>query len=271
MRRLRSTGSLVALVVLTVIVAFPLYYAVAGSLMTYQDLTRFPPALLPTGFNTTSFIDVFGSIPLARQYLNSLVVCAVVVGSVTATSVLAGYAFVFMTFPFKKLAFGLFLATMMVPAESTILPNYLHIADWGLINTFPGLFVPYLASGFGIFLMRQFFLTFPKELWEAARAEGCSHLKFVISILVPLSKPALGTLAIYVFIATYNQYFWPLLVTNTPTMQTLQIGLAQLSSVDQRTPNIILAGVVLAVLPMLVMIYAFQRQIVWGLTAGAVK
>lgn len=271
MSRVRAVGITSGLVGLTAIVVFPLYYAIAGSLMDYRDLTKFPPSVLPTGVIVSAYRDVFDSVPLDREYLNSIVVAGTVVLAVLVTSVLAAYAFVFITFPFKRTIFALTLATLMVPPESTILANYLSISDWGLINTYPGLFLPFLANGFGIFLMRQFFMVFPRELFEAARVEGCSHLRFVVSILVPLSRPAIGTLAIYIFIVTYNQYFWPLLVTNTPEMQTLQIGLAQLNSVDERSPNVILAGVVLAVVPMLIMIYAFQRHIVRGLTTGAVK
>ncbi|WP_420111518.1 carbohydrate ABC transporter permease [Pseudactinotalea sp.] len=271
MTRARRAGTILGLTLLAAVVVFPLYYAIAGSVMEYRDLTRFPPALFPSGFNPASYLQVFESIPLARQYLNSLIVAGTVVLAVLVTSILAAYAFTFLEFPFKKAVFALTLATLMVPAEATILPNYLAVSSWGLINTYPGLFLPFLASGFGIFLMRQFCLTFPRELYDAARVEGCSHLWFVSAILVPLSRPAMGTLAIYTFIVTYNQYFWPLLVTNTPRMQTLQIGLSQLSSVDERTPNVILAGVVLAVLPMLLILYVFQRQIVRGLTSGAVK
>lgn len=271
MNRLRGIGALAGLTALTAVVIFPLYYAIAGSVMNYQDLTKFPPALFPTGVQLESYSAVFRSIPLGNQYLNSLIVACTVVLCVLVTSIFAGYAFTFLEFPYKRAVFGLTLATLMVPAEATILPNYLTISGWGLINTYPGLFLPFLASGFGIFLMRQFFLTFPRELFEAAQMEGSGHVRFIVSILVPLSKPALSTLAIYTFIVTYNQYFWPLLVTNTPKMQTLQIGLSQLSSVDERTPNVVLAGVVLAVLPMLVIVYTFQRQIVRGLTQGAVK
>ncbi|GAA0715902.1 carbohydrate ABC transporter permease [Dactylosporangium roseum] len=269
--RLRSAGTIAGLVVLVAIVIFPLYYAVAGSLMSREDLTRFPPALFPTGLHVSSFGNVLNAVPLARQYGNSILVSLVVVLGVLVTSVLSGYVFAFLHFPFKRLAFGMFLATMMVPAESMIIPNYLTMADWGLVNTFPALFLPFLAAGFGTFLMRQFFLSFPKEVYEAAKVEGCGHLRFLWKILVPLSRPAIGTLAIHSFISSYNHYFWPLLVTSTPKMQTLQIGLAQLNAVEERAPDVIFAGVVLAIIPMLVMIYMFQRHIVRGLTAGAVR
>jgi sn-glycerol 3-phosphate transport system permease protein len=160
---------------------------------------------------------------------------------------------------------------MMIPVESLIIPKYLLIADFGWIDSYPGLIVPFVATGFGTFLMRQFFLTFPVELREAARLDGCGHLRFIWSILVPLSRHALGVLAVYSFIAAYNQFFWPLLVTNTPDMQTLQIGLASLDTAEARAPSLIFAGVVVAIAPMLVLFYLFQRNIVRGLTAGAVK
>ncbi|MEV0732684.1 carbohydrate ABC transporter permease [Polymorphospora sp. NPDC050346] len=271
MSKLRTFGTLAGLSLLLAIVVFPLYYTVAGAFMSQAELTRFPPALFPGGLNWGSFSGVVESVPLVRQYGNSILVSLCVVAGVVTTSVLSGYIFAFVEFPFRRVAFGMFLATMMVPAEATIIPNYLTMADWGLVNTFPALIVPFLATGFGTFLMRQFFLTFPKEIHEAAKVEGCGHLRFVLQILVPLSRPAIGTLAIYSFIGTYNQYFWPLLIANTPEMQTLQIGLAQLNSLEERSPNLIFAGVTLAIIPMLIMIYAFQRNIVRGLTAGAVR
>lgn len=271
MIRLRRAGTVAGLLLLVAVVVFPLYYALIGSVMNRADLTRFPPALFPTSVQLGSFGLVLDAVPLARQYGNSILVSLVVVLGVLVTSVLAGYAFAFLHFPFKRLAFGMFMATMMVPAESMIIPNYLTMAEWGLINTFPALFLPFLAAGFGTFLMRQFFLSFPREVYEAAKVEGCGHLRFLWRILIPLSRPAIGTLAIHSFISSYNHYFWPLLVTSTPKMQTLQIGLAQLNSVEERAPDVIFAGVVLAIIPMLVMIYVFQRHIVRGLTAGAVR
>lgn len=270
-RLLRRAGVYAGLTALVIIIIFPLYYAVAGAVMGRDALTRFPPGLVPTSLHLSSFGDVLHAVPLAREYANTIVVSLTVVAGVVVTSVLSGYAFAFLHFPGRRLAFALFLSTMMVPAEAMIIPNYLTIANWGLIDTFPALFLPFLAAGFGTFLMRQFFLSFPVEIYEAAKVEGCGHLRFLWRILVPLSRPAIGTLAVYSFITSYNHYFWPLLVTSKPKMQTLQIGLAQLDAVEERAPDLLFAGVVLAIIPMLVMIYAFQRHIVRGLTTGAVK
>lgn len=267
----RKIAIYVALVLCVAVLLFPLYYTVAGALMSQSELATFPPHLYPHHLNAKSFHDVFQVIPLLRQYGNSLLVALVVVVGQVITAVLSAYAFAFLRMPARGFVFGVFLSTMMVPGEAIIIPNYLTMAHLHVLNSYWALILPFLSLGFGTFLLRQFFLSFPADIREAALIDGAGHLRFLFRILVPLSKPAIGTLAVYVFIATYNQYFWPLLVTRTPQMQTLQIGVSQLQSVDIANPNIVLAGVVLAVLPTLLLIYAFQRNIVRGLTAGAVR
>lgn len=271
MSRGRKVLIYAALVVCTAILLFPLYYTLAGSFMSQSEFASSPPHLFPHHFRLSSFHDVFNVIPLLRQYGNSLLVALVVVAGQIVTAVLSAYAFAFLRMPARGFIFGVFLSTMMIPGEAIIIPNYLTMAHLQALNTYWSLILPYLALGFGTFLLRQFFLGFPPDIREAAMLDGAGHLRFMFKILMPLSKPAIGTLAVYVFIATYNQYFWPLLVTRTPQMQTLQIGVSQLQSVDIANPNIVLAGVVLAVLPTLLLIYAFQRTIVRGLTAGAVR
>jgi sn-glycerol 3-phosphate transport system permease protein len=174
--------------------------------------------------------------------------------------------------PMRNLIFGIFLATMMVPWEAIIIPNYLTMAQYHLINSYPALILPFLAAGFGTFLLRQFFLSFPKDLYEAALIDGSGHLRFLWSILLPLSRPALAALAIWSFLSAWNQFLWPLLVVNRDEMQTLQIGISRLQDVEAGTsPNFILAGTVLALVPTLLLIYFGQRHIVRGLTAGALR
>ena len=275
MRAKRALGRLLTYAVLlavTFVLLFPLLYAISGSLMTAQELSRYPPALLASGPRLNSFADVLGAIPLGRQYLNSAIVAIAVTLGQLATSTLSAYAFAFLRFPLRNAVFGVFLATMMIPWEAVIIPNYLFMAQNGLINTYPALILPFLAAGFGTFLLRQFFLTFPRDLYEAALVDGCGHLRFLWTILVPLSRPALASLGIYAFLQTWNQYFWPLLVTKTSVMQTLQIGISSLRDTEAATaPNYILAGVVLALVPTLLLIYLGQRHIVRGLTAGALR
>lgn len=271
MRAAQKVAFYTLLVICVAILLFPLYYTVAGALMSQQELATFPPHLYPHHIVLKNFSDAFRVIPLARQYGNSLLVALVVVFGQVVTAVLSAYAFAFLRMPFRGFVFAVFLVTMMVPGEAIIIPNYLTIAHLHALNTYWALILPYLSLGFGTFLLRQFFLSFPPDIREAALLDGAGHLRFMYRILVPLSKPAIGTLAVYVFISTYNQYFWPLLVTRTPEMQTLQIGVSQLQSADIANPNIVLAGVTLALIPTLALIYAFQRNIVRGLTAGAVR
>lgn len=271
-RAIGRSFTYLVLAAVTFVLLFPLLYAISGSLMSAQDLSRYPPALLPSTPRLSSFADVLRAIPLARQYLNSAVVSIAVMLGQLVTATLAAYAFGFLRFPLRNLAFAVFLATLMIPWEAVIIPNYLFMAGNGLLNTYPALILPFLATGFGTFLLRQFFLTFPRDLFEAALVDGCGHLRFLWTILVPLSRPALASLGIYAFLQTWNQYFWPLLVTKTSTMQTLQIGISSLRDTEAATaPNFILAGVVLALIPTLFLIYLGQRYIVRGLTSGALR
>lgn len=262
----------VVLVVVAFVLVFPLLYAISGSMMTAKELVHYPPTLIPATPRLGAYGEVLHVIPLARQLLNSAVVSIAVMLGQLITAVLSAYAFAFLRVPFRNAAFGIFLATMFIPWEAIILPNYLFMADHGLIDTYPALILPFLAAGFGTFLLRQFFLAFPRDLHEAALVDGCGHLRFLWTILVPLSRPALATLAIYVFLQTWNQYFWPLLVTKSSVMQTLQIGIRSLRDIEQATPpNLLFAGVVLALIPTLALIYIGQRHIVRGLTSGALR
>lgn len=160
---------------------------------------------------------------------------------------------------------------MMIPGESTIIPNYLTMRSLGWIDTFRGLTVPFMATAFGTFLLRQYFLTLPKELFDAARIDGCGRFRFLWSIVLPMARPALGTLGVYAFITTWNQYLWPLLMTNSTSMRTVQIGIGMLQFQDATTWNVVMAGVVIILLPSLLTIVLGQKQLVKGLTTGAVK
>ena len=260
------------LAVLAFVLLFPLLYAISGSLMTAREISTYPPAFLPSQPRLNNFADVLQALPIPRQYLNSLIVAACVMVGQLATSILSAYAFAFLRMPFRNLIFGIFLATMMVPWEAVIIPNYLTMAQYHLINSYPALILPFLAAGFGTFLLRQFFLSFPKDLYEAVLLDGGGHLRFLWSILLPLSRPALAALAIWSFLSAWNQFLWPLLVINRDEMQTLQIGISRLQDVEAGTaPNFILAGTVLALVPTLLLIYFGQRHIVRGLTAGALR
>ena len=167
--------------------------------------------------------------------------------------------------------FILILATMMVPGEATIIANYLTISSWGWRDTYQALIMPFLTSAMGIFLLRQNYLTFAKELHEAARLDGCSNALFLASIVMPLSRPALGALGAYVFLHTWNQYMWPLLVTDTAAHRTVQIGISMLYDIDAEALGLMMAGVVIVIVPSLSIFIFMQKQLINGLMAGAVK
>ena len=260
------------LAVLAFVMLFPLLYAISGSLMSAREISTYPPAFLPSQPRLSNFVDVLNALPIPRQYLNSLIVATCVMVGQLVTSIFSAYAFAFLRMPFRNLIFAIFLATMMVPWEAIIIPNYLTMSQYHLINSYPALILPFLAAGFGTFLLRQFFLSFPKDLYEAVLLDGGGHLRFLWSILLPLSRPALAALAIWSFLSAWNQFLWPLLVINRDEMQTLQIGISRLQDVEAGTaPNFILAGTVLALVPTLLLIYFGQRHIVRGLTAGALR
>lgn len=260
------------LIALALLVVFPVYYSFAGSLMRQQDIASYPPALWPRhGITWNNLITASRIIPLAHQYVNSLGSTLVITVAQVATSTLVAFALVILKVKGRHIWFVLFLATMMIPGESVIIPNYLTISSLGLRNTFLALVLPFLASGFGVFMMYSFMQQFPMDLVEAARLDGASNLRLLWSIVLPLSRPAIASLGIYTFLTHWNAFFWPLLVTETPEMQTIQIGITQLQSPDEFNPGLVLAGAVLAVVPTLLIVVFGQRQIVRGLTAGATK
>lgn len=277
-RRRISAGKIVvyAVLILALIpVIFPIYYAFVGSVMPGGDLASSPPRIFPSGFHWSNVTGVFDSIPLGRQYLNSVVQAGIITIAQLITSIFAAYAFALMPMWGRRYVFGAFMATLMVPAESIIIPNYLHIGDWHLLSSsfgvVIGLVLPFLANMFGTFLLRQAFLQFPTELRDAATMDGCGHLRFLWRILVPLARPSIAAAGVYIFLTAWNQYFWPLLVTRSASQQTLQIGITQLRNAEVGDLGLVVAGAALSVIPTLLIVIFGQRYIVRGLTAGAVR
>ncbi len=177
--------------------------------------------------------------------------------------------------PYLTSAMGIFfaivMATMMVPGEATIISNYLTVGNLGMLDTYGVLIVPYLTSAMGIFLFRQFYMTFPISLYESAKLDGCNNLKFIIKILLPLTKSAIGAMGVYTFINAWNMYMWPLLVTGSDKMRTVQIGISMLDSVDSQSITLMIAGVVIVIIPSISIFILGQKQLIRGMFSGAVK
>ncbi|MCZ8515140.1 carbohydrate ABC transporter permease [Paenibacillus filicis] len=269
--RLQNTAVYALLTLAALLMLYPLLFTVSSSFMTSAESATFPPKLLPGGLHWHNYLDVTRTIPVFKFIGNSFLVSASIMVGQLLTASLAAYAFAFLRFRGKSLLFALFLSTMMIPWEVTVIPNYLTVKSWGWLDSYQALIAPFLASAFGTFLLRQFFLQLPYELFEAARIDGCGHVRSFVQFVLPLARPALGTLAVYSFLTHWNMYLWPLLVTNSPAMRTVQIGIGMLQFEENTSWNLVMAGIVTVLLPSLILLVLGLKQLVRGMTAGAVK
>lgn len=250
---------------------FPLLYAVSIAFMPSSELFNMDLNLLPKQPTLENFASALSKMPLGRFILNSFIVSLAITGGQIISCSLAAFAFSFLDFKGKDGLFMLIMATMMIPGEATIISNYLTVSSWQWLESYKVLIVPYLTSAMGIFLFRQFYQSFPISLYEAASMDGCSNLRFIVTILLPLSKPAIGAMAVYTFINAWNMFMWPLLVTSSEKMRTVQIGISMLDSVDSKSLTMMIAGVVLIILPSISIFILGQKQLIKGMFNGAVK
>jgi sn-glycerol 3-phosphate transport system permease protein len=258
------------LVISALLMFYPVLYAISASLMSTKEI--FAGALFPENPTLENYSRAIERVPILRFLMNSFIVSfSVMIGQLIICS-LAAYAFVFIPFKGRNFVFFIVLSTMLIPWEATIIPNYLTILRLDWIDTYQGLTVPFFALAFGIFLLRQHFLTIPKELHESAQMDGCTRFRFYISFVIPLSKTSLSALGIYGFLTTWNMYLWPLLVTNTENVRTVQIGLKMMVAQEASTAwNMVMAGAVLILLPTLLLLFFGLKYIRKGLLAGALK
>lgn len=261
-------GRLCLNVPFVVVIMMPLLYTLMMSVKPSSEIyTRF----FPSQVDFVSYSHVFTKTAISRHILNSFIVSIAVTVGQMATCSMAAFAFSFLEFRGKNFLFLCILATMMVPWEATIVAHYLTVSAWGWRDTYRVLIVPYICSAMGVFLLRQNYLTFAKELHEAAKLDGCNNWRFLLTIVIPLARPALGALGAYVFLNTWNQYFWPLLVTDSDRVRTVQIGISQLYDIDSEQLGLMMAGVVVVIIPSLSIFVFMQKQLINGLMAGAVK
>lgn len=270
-RRARLIVRYVLLTVGAFFVLFPLYMTVVNSLLAPALLDRQPPLMFPVHPVWSTYSRAWAEGHLGIYLRNSVTQTSIIVIGQLVTSILAAYAFVFLRFPLRRVLFVVFLSTMMIPFEVTMITNLDTIDTLGWYNTFQGLTVPFLATGFGTFLLRQAFLQIPNDLKEAAALDGYGHWRFLTRVAVPLARPVIAALAVFSFLSAWNQYLWPLLVTgDNNNVRTVQIGLKALQGAQIQNFDVTLAGAVIAVGPLLVLLVIFQKQLVRSLT-GAVK
>ena len=262
------------LVLGVLVVAFPIYVTFVGSTHTLQDVVRAPMPLWPGDRLWDNYRDVVvggvanaGGTPVGRMMLNSLVMALAIALGKIAISLLSAFAIVYFRFPLRMLCFWTIFITLMLPVEVRILPTYEITADLGLLNSYTGLTLPLIASATATFLFRQFFMTVPGELAEAARIDGAGPLKFFRDILLPLSRTNIAALFVILFIYGWNQYLWPLLITTDASMTTIVIGINRMLAVAdaQAQWQLIMATTMLAMIPPVVVVVLMQRWFVKGL------
>jgi multiple sugar transport system permease protein len=250
---------------------FPLLWMVSVSFMPPGASSTLPTPVLPTSFTLDNYRNLFGSIGMGRYVLNSLGIA--LLGTVISVTfnVMAGYAFAKLRFRGRDAIFATLLGALVIPGQVAMLPLFLMLKPLGLINTYAGAVVPLMASVFGIFLVRQFARGIPDDLLEAARIDGASEFRIFLTIIVPVLKPVLATLAIFSFLGSWNDFMWPLIVLTDDVRHTLPVALAGLSREHVQDNELMMAGSVVTVMPVLIVFLALQRQYMAGLMAGSVK
>jgi ABC-type glycerol-3-phosphate transport system permease component len=258
---------------LGLLIAMPILIAFFTSFKPPAQVVTFPPSLFPSEWTVANYVAAWEQTPFGRYLMNSLIQSGVITAAQVITSILAAYAFSVLVFPGRNFFFYLVLGSLMVPFELTFIPNFQLVSGWGLANTYAGLTVPFVASAFGVFMLRQFFLTVPKDFHDAARIDGANNWRYLWRILVPLSKGSIGAFAIFAFLNAWNQYLWPLIITNEDTMRTLQIGIRFFMNTLERGADWgpVMAGSMIALGPALLAFLVAQKQLVQGVAMTGLK
>jgi ABC-type glycerol-3-phosphate transport system permease component len=255
------------------LVAMPIFIAIFASFKLPADITNYPPTILPEEWTVENYVTAWTSTPFGRFFLNSVVQTGIIVVANILFSILAAYAFSFLHFPGRDILFYLVVGSLMIPFQLTFIPNFVLVTEWGWANTFQGLTAPFLASAFGVFMLRQFFLSVPKDLHDSARIDGASNWRFLWQILVPISKGSISAFGIFSFLGAWSQYLWPLIITSEENWRTIQIGLRFFLFDQERGADwgAIMASAVIALIPTLLVFLIAQRQLVKGIAMTGLK
>lgn len=259
------------LVAISIVALFPFYWMVVSSFKPVGQLFTVPLQVVPRSVTLASYTKLFASTPFVRWYLNSIIVTVLYTGLAIFFSTLAGFGFAKYEFRGRKLLLFIVLASMMIPLHSVAIPLFMLLVRIQWVNTYQGVIIPFSASAFGIFYITQYMRSIPSELLDAGRIDGCSELGLYGRIMLPLIKPAIGVLAIYFSMVSWNWFLWPLVVMRDQSMFTLNVGLATLISDYRQRYDELMAGSVLSAVPIIALFLLMQRSFISGLTAGAVK
>lgn len=267
--------SYAAMAIVVILIMVPILWMLSGSLKTNQQIMTLPPQWLPTNPQWHNYRDAWNSAPFGRFYLNTAITTLAGTTLELTNAALTAYAFAFLRFPFKNVLLILLLAALMVPEQVTIIPNYLTVSsifghNW--INTYQGIVIPGASVAVGTFLFRQAFMSLPKEVLDAARVDGAGHLRLLWQVVLPMAKPVLITFGLISLVAKWNDYLWPLIVTNQDQMRTLSVGISYLYNPESVTRwGPLLAGTFFVIAPLILIYIWTQKHIIDGITAGATK
>jgi len=271
-RRLLPSIALHALLVLGAIVTIiPLAWMISASLMPQGEATAFPPRLVPSRVTLDHYRSLFTNLNLGRAFLNSIIVAIVATFASLLLNSMAGYAFAKLRFRGRDRIFALLVAALAIPAQVAMLPLFLLLKSLGLVNTYAGVLVPYIATIYAVFLVRQFMLSIPDDLLAAARIDGASEWRIYWSIVLPVARPVLATLAIFTFMSAWNDFMWPLIILSDADKYTMPVAVANLSGEHFPDLELMMASAVLTIIPVLSLFFVLQKQYIAGMMAGSVK
>ena len=261
-----------ALIVASLVIGLPFLWMLSTAIKSPAEVHLFPPVWWPERIRWDNFATAWKSAPFGRFYFNSIITASTGVFLEVSIAALSAYAFARIKFRYREALFMVLLAAMMIPGQVALIPNYVVLKHLGWINTYQGIVIPHVSSVFGAFLLRQYFLTIPESLYDAAEIDGLGHVRILFHIALPLARPVVGTLTLYLFISKWNSYLWPLIITNTQNMRTLPVGLAMLRQAEYEIgPEHLMAASIFVLVPVLVIFFIAQKQLIEGIASGAVK
>lgn len=251
--------------------AFPFFWMVTTAFKTYAEAASSKLVLMPAEWQWVNFPETLRAAPFVTYFFNSFFVAFTVTAAVILTALMAGYAFARLDFIGKRLLFALVLATMMVPFEVILIPNFFVVGRLGWYDTYAALIVPWCANAFSIFLMRQAFLGLPADFFDAAKVDGCGHLRFLTWVAAPLVKPVMITVGLFAFLGSYNSLVWPLVVTSTDSMRVVQVGLTVFSGAEGVQLNLLMCAATIVILPTVGLYFAAQRYFLESSLSAGIK
>lgn len=273
LRLISSLTSHFGLMIAAILIGLPFFWMIATSLKSDVEVGLFPPIWLPEKLLFSNYSEVWNAAPFGMFYINSIITTFSGVFLEVLIACLSAYAFARIPFPHRDTLFVLVLATMMIPGEMALVPNYITLKNLGWINTYQGIVIPFASSAFGCFLLRQAFLGLSQDYFDAAKIDGAGHLRILIDIALPMVRPVIATFVLFLFIAKWNAYLWPLIVTNTWKMRTLPIGLVMVRESEGALLGWqhLMAASLFVLLPVLIVFFIAQKQLIEGIAQGGLK